>query len=40
MVEVLIEAMSRSNCSRPKDCERAVVVDEDSKESDEDHWQK
>jgi len=32
MVEVRIEEMFRSDWSRPKDCERAVVVDAEVKE--------
>jgi hypothetical protein len=35
MVEVLIEEMSRSDRSQPKDYRRAVVVDDGAKEQDE-----
>jgi len=37
MVEVQIEEMFRSDWSRPKDYERAVVVDAEVKENNEDH---
>jgi len=39
MVEVLIEEMYRSDWSRPLDYERAVVVDAEVKENEQDHSQ-
>jgi hypothetical protein len=40
MVEVRIEEMFRSDRSRPKDYERAVVVESELKESKENHsWE-
>ena len=35
MVEVRIEEMFRSDCSRPKDYRRAVVINDGTKEHDE-----
>jgi hypothetical protein len=40
LVEVRIEEMFGSDQSRPKDYERAVVVERKVKESNEDHSQK
>jgi len=39
MVEVRIDEMFGSDWIRPKDYERAVVVDEEIKENEQDHSQ-